>query len=154
MLKYVTMIAPLLLKRGTANPVKTLTGYMGAFFLMGISAVFFLAALFTWIASNYGLDVAFLAIALILMVVAIGLTVMARLSQSAAAKESESRNAQIKAILAAREDPLADHIPEELLTHPMSQKILAQVEEKPFIAGMTAIGLGVMLSRQIFEASD
>ncbi|MEM7729274.1 MAG: hypothetical protein AAF311_08365 [Pseudomonadota bacterium] len=154
MLRYATIIAPLLMRKGTPNPVRVLTGYMGALFLTVIAGVFFLAALFTWIATNYGLDVAFLCIALILTAGAIGLTIMARVSQTVALKKAEDRHARIKGMLAAKEDPLSEHIPEEVLTHPISQKILAQVEDRPFVAGATAVGLGIMLSRQLLDATD
>jgi len=142
------------MKSGTPNPVRVMTGYMGAFLLTAIAVIFFLAALFTWIATNYGLDVAFLVIALILTAGAIGLTIMARVSRTIDLKASADRQERIKAMLASRDDPLADHIPEELLTHPLSQKILAQVEDKPFMAGATAIGLGIMISRTLFDASE
>jgi hypothetical protein len=140
------------MRKGTPNPIRVLTGYMGALFLTIIAGVFFLAALFTWIATTYGLDVAFLTIALILTAGAIGLTIMARVSQTVALKKVEDRHARIKGMLAAKDDPLSDHIPDEVLTHPISQKILAQVEERPFAAGATAVGLGMMLSRQLMDA--
>ncbi|WP_298916000.1 hypothetical protein [uncultured Algimonas sp.] len=154
MLRYATFIAPLLMRKGTPNPVRVLTGYMGALFLSIFAGIFFLAALFTWIATTYGLDVAFLVIALILSVGAIGLTIMARVSQTIALKKAKDRHARIKGMLAAKEDPLSEHIPEEILTHPISQKILAQVEDKPFVAGATALGLGIMLSRQLLGEGD
>lgn len=152
MLRYVTMIAPLLMRKGTPNPVRVLTGYMGAFFLTGFAAIFLLAALFTWITNNYGLDVAFLSLGLILMFGAIGLTIMARISQTIALKKIDDRHARIKGMLAAKDDPLAAHVPDEVLTHPISQKILAQVEDKPLVASVTAVGLGVILSQQLMDA--
>lgn len=151
MLRYATIIAPLLMRKGTPNPVRVLTGYMGALFLTVIAVIFFLAALFTWIAVNFGLDVAFLAIALILSAGAIALTIMARVSQTIALKKSADRHARIKGMLAAKEDPLSEHIPDEILTHPLSQKILAQVEERPWVAGATAMGLGMMIARQLID---
>lgn len=142
------------MRKGTPNPVRVLTGYMGALFLTVFAAIFFLAALFTWIATTYGLDVAFLTIALILTVGAIGLTIMARVSQTVKLKTEADRQARIKAMLNAKQDPLSEHIPEEILTHPLSQKILAQVEDKPWMATTTALGIGVMLSRQLLDATD
>ena len=151
MLKYATLIAPLLMRKGTPNPVRVLTGYMGAFFLTGLAAIFFLAALFTWIATTYGLDVAFLTIALILTIGAIGLTIMARVSQTVKLKQASDRHERINAMLAAKNDPLSNHIPNELLHHPVSQKILAQVEDKPWMASAAAVGVGMMLSRSILD---
>lgn len=154
MLKYVTLIAPLLLKHATSSPVKTLSGYMGAVLLLGLAAIFFLAALFTWTASHYGLDVAFLVTALILMIAAIGLIVMARRTKAKTIKDTEERYAQIKGMLAAKDDPLGQHVPDDILSHPAVQKILAEIEEKPFLASAAAIGLGLVISRQIFDGSD
>ncbi|MGB6231697.1 MAG: hypothetical protein WBF53_16390 [Litorimonas sp.] len=154
MLRYATIIAPLLMRKGTPNPVRVLTGYMGALFLTIFAAIFFLAALFTWIATTFGLDVAFLTIALILTAGAIGLTIMARVSQTVKLKSEKDRQARIKAMLAAKNDPLSEHIPEEVLTHPLSQKVLAQVEDHPWMATTTAVGLGVMLSRQLLDAAE
>ena len=151
MLKYVSIIAPLLMKRNTPNPVRVLTGYMGAFFLAGIASVFFLAALFTWLTKVYGLDVAFLAVALFLTIGAIGLTIMARVSQTVKLKTEEDRHARIAAMLAAKDDPLSNHIPNEVLHHPLSQKILAQVEDKPWMASAAAVGVGMMLSGQLID---
>ncbi|MGB3457616.1 MAG: phage holin family protein [Litorimonas sp.] len=152
MLRYATIVAPLLMRKGTPNPVRVLTGYVGALFLTLLAGIFLLAALFTWIATTYGLDVAFLTIAVILAVGAIGLTIMARVSQTIALKKTADRHARIKGMLAAKDDPLSEHIPDEVLTHPLSQKILAQVEDRPFMAGATAVGLGMMLSRQLLDA--
>lgn len=154
MLRYATIIAPLLMRKGTPNPVRVLTGYMGALFLTIFAVIFFLAALFTWIATTYGLDVAFLTIALILTAGAIGLTIMARVSQTIKLKTQKDREARIQAMLNAKDDPLYDHIPDELLRHPLSQKILAQVEDKPWMATTTAVGLGVMLSNQLLNATE
>lgn len=154
MLRYVSLIAPLLLRKGTPNPVRVLTGYMGAFFLTALAAVFLLCALFTWITKTYGLDVAFLAVGLLLAIGAIGLTIMARVSQTVALKKKSDRDARIKGMLAAKEDPLSGHIPDDVLSHPLSQKILAQVEDRPLAAGATAVGVGVLLSQQILKSSD
>lgn len=149
MLKYASLLAPLLMRNGTPNPVRVFTGYVGAMFLSVFAAIFFLAALFVWIATNYGLDVAFLTVALILTVGAIGLTIMARVSQTVKLKTEADRHERIQAMLAAKSDPLADHIPDEWLTHPASQKILAQIEDKPFVAAAAAAGLGLALSSKI-----
>lgn len=151
MFKYVTLLAPLLMRDGTPNPVRVLTGYFGALVLTVLAGVFFLAALFTWIATTYGLDVAFLVIAAILTVGAIGLTLMARRSQTIKLKTEADRHARIQAMLAAKDDPLANHIPNDLLHHPLAQKVLAQVEDKPWMASATAVGVGMMLSRTLLD---
>ena len=151
MMSYLSLLAPLLMRKGTPNPVRVMTGYMGALVLSVFAGIFFLAALFTWIATTFGLDVAFLTLALILTAGAIGLTIMARRSKTIDLKLEEDRKERIAAMLAAKEDPLSDHIPDDVLYHPVSQKILAQVEDKPLVAGATALGLGVMLSRQLLQ---
>ncbi len=154
MLRYATIIAPLLMRKGTPNPVRVLTGYMGALFMTLFAGVFFLAALFTWIATSFGLDVAFLTIALILTLGAIALTIMARVSKTIELKKVEDRHLRIKTMLASKEDPLSDHIPEDVLMHPFTQKVLAQVEDKPWIASATALGLGMMLSHQFLDSVE
>lgn len=154
MLKYVSILAPLILRKGSPNPVKTLTNYMGAILLGILAGLFFLAALFTWVATNYGLDLAFLTVGLSFMVLAIVLLTMAKISQARTLKLQSEREARIKGLLATRDDPLADHIPDELLAHPVSQKVLAQIEDKPLVASAAALGVGVLLSHQLMDATD
>lgn len=154
MLKYATTIAPLLLRLGAPKPARALRNYVGEVFLIGLASVFFLAALFTWTASTYGLDIAFLTMAFILTVFAIGLKIKARVSKRTAFKAVQDRDAKIKGVLAAKEDPLADYIPEDLLAHPVVQKILAQIEDKPFLSVLVAIVLGIVLSHQLLDPED
>ena len=151
MLRYASFIAPLLMRKGTPNPIRVMTGYMGALFLTVFAGIFLLAALFTWIATTFGLDIAFLTIAIILAVGAIGLTIMARRSRTIDLKTEHDRRERIHAMLAAKNDPLSEHIPNEVLEHPLSQKILAQVEDKPWVASAAAVGVGMMLSRGLLD---
>lgn len=152
MLRYVSLIAPLLMRRGTSNPVKAMTGYVGALFLSVFAGIFFLATIFTWVSEQYGLDVAFLTIALIFTAGAVSLTVMARVPRNVELKKLADREAEIKGLLAAGQDPLSGHIPDELLTHPVSQQILAQIEDRPWTASAAAMGLGLLISRQLVDA--
>ena len=131
-----------------------MTGYAAALIFAVFAGIFFLAALFTWIAIDYGLDLAFLAVAAILLVIAIAFAISAQISKQKALREAEQQREQIQGLLAAKADPLAEHIPEELLTHPVSQKILGQIEESPIAASATALGLGVLLSHQLLDAVD
>lgn len=144
MLRFATVILPMLLRLGTPNPVKAVGGYIGVFLLSGLAAIFFLAALFTWVARNYGLDVAFLTIALILTLFAVGLTVKSR-----AAKRDTSKATLNQGSPDITEDPLAAYIPDDLLADPTVQKILEQIKDKPFIASLIALFIGIVLSTQL-----
>ena len=131
-----------------------MSGYAAAMMMALLASLFFLAALFTWIATNYGLDLAFLAVAAILTVAAIAFFVVAEIARAKAQKRAEAQQARIKGYLAAKDDPIADYIPEELLAHPVSRKILSQIDENPIIASATALGVGVLLSQQLMDATD
>lgn len=154
MLKYATTIAPLLLKLGAQRPAKALRNYVGGVLLSGLIVMFFLAAFFTWVASTYGLDIAFLTIALILCVLAIGLKIKERVSERTALKAAKDRDSQIKGMLAAKEDPLAEYISDDILAHPAVQKVLGQIEDKPVLSMLVALVLGIILSQQFLDDAE
>lgn len=146
MLRLATLILPMLLRLGTPNPVKAAGGYIGVFLLSGLAAIFFLAALFTWVGRNYGLDIAFLTIALIMTLFAAGLTVKSR------AAKRDARKPKLKGekdLSDSTEDPLAAYIPDDLLADPNVQKLLDQIKDKPFIASIIALIIGIVLSTQL-----
>ena len=151
MLKLATLVAPMVLGNKSANPVKLLTGFALAAILGVLAAIFLLAAGFTWIAANLGLDVAFLTLALTLAIFAGCFALMAKREADFAEAQEEARLQRIHAMLARTDDPLTEHIPNNILEHPLSQKILAQVEEKPWMASAAAVGVGMMLSGSVMD---
>lgn len=149
MLRFVTVILPMLLRLGTPNPVKAVGGYISVVLLSVLAAIFFLAALFTWVARHYGLDVAFLTIAIILTLFAVGLTVKSRSAKRNARRANFNQSSSD-----ITEDPLAAYISDDLLADPIVQKLLDQIKEKPFIASLIALIIGVVLSSQIPNRDD
>jgi predicted ferric reductase len=155
MLKYATFIVPMLLRLGnTSSSAKDVRGQIGVLALMSVALTFFLAAVFTWVAKTYSLDIAFLVIALILTAAAIVLTLKGRIAKASSLKETINRDAKIKGVLAAKADPLSEYIPDEILTHPVVQKALAQIEDKPFLSALVAIVLGMIVSNQLLDKTE
>lgn len=155
MLKYATIIVPMLLKLGNStSAVKNARSQVGVFALTIVAILFFLAALFTWVAKTYSLDIAFLVIGLIMAAFALGLTVKNRLARAAALKAAINRDSELKGVLAAKADPLSEYIPDDVLTHPVAQKILAQIEDRPFLSALMAVILGIILSSQFLDTSE
>lgn len=155
MLKYATVIVPMLMKLGhTTNSPKVIRDQISVLLLMSVATVFFLAALFTWVTKTYSLDIAFLVIALILTTLAIGLTIKTRIAKASSLKAKIERDAKLKGALSAKTDPLAEYIPDEVLTHPVVQKILVQIEDKPFLCALVAVVLGIILSNQLRDNSE
>ena len=155
MLKYATFIVPMLLRLGnTSSSAKDVRGQIGVLALMSVAVTFFLAAVFTWVAKTYSLDIAFLVIALILTAAAIVLTLKGRIAKASSLKDTIDRDAKLKGVLAAKADPLSEYIPDEILTHPVVQKVLAQIEDKPFLAALVAIVLGMIVSNQLLDKTE
>lgn len=155
MLKFATTIIPMLLKLGhSTNSSRIVRDQIGALILMSVAITFFLAALFTWVAKTYGFDIAFLVIGLIMAAFAIGLTIKSRIAKASAAKARTEQDAKLKGVLAAKADPLSEYIPDDLLTHPVVQKLLAQIEDRPFLAALIAVVLGIVLSNQFLDTSE
>lgn len=155
MLKYATIIVPMLLKLGNStSAAKNARSQVGVFALTIVAILFFLAALFTWVAKTYSLDIAFLVIGLIMAAFALGLTVKNRLARAAALRAATNRDSELKGVLAAKADPLSDYIPDDVLTHPVAQKILAQIEDRPFLSALMAVILGIILSSQFLDTSE
>lgn len=151
MLKLATLVAPMVLGNKSADPVKLLGGFALAAILGALAAIFLLAAGFAWIATNIGVDVAFLTIALLLAIFAGCFALMAKREADFAKAQEEARSRRVQAMLAQIDDPLTEHIPNDVLEHPLSQKILAQVEDKPWVASAAAVGVGMMLSKGMLD---
>ncbi|GHA96654.1 hypothetical protein GCM10009069_19610 [Algimonas arctica] len=155
MLKYATFIVPMLLRLGnTSSSAKDVQSQIGVLALMSVAITFFLAAVFTWVAKTYSLDIAFLVIALILAAAAIVLSLKRRIAKASALQDTIDRDAKLKGVLAAKADPLSEYIPDEILTHPVVQKVLAQIEDRPFLAALVAVVLGMIVSNQLLDNSE
>jgi Na+/phosphate symporter len=151
MFKFVTFFLPLLMRLGTTNPAKTARGQIGVFLLSLFAAIFFLAAIFTWVTRNYGADVGFLTIGIILTLFAIGLAVRTRRAQQSPRK---ARLKSAKNSPASADDPLAAYISDDLLADPTVQKFLDQIKDKPFLATIVAFIIGLILSTQLPDSDD
>lgn len=151
MLRFITLFLPLLIRLGAAKPAKTARGQIGVFLLSLLAAIFFLAAIFTWVAQNYGLDLAFVTIAIIFTLFAVGMTIKMRRAEQTKAKAllNSAKDSSL-----GDEDPLAAYIPDDLLDDPTVQKFLDQIKDKPFLATIVAFIIGLILSTQLPDGDD
>ena len=91
---------------------------------------------------NFGADVAFLALGGVLILVAVTVKLAAALRRN---RIKSAREANIEG------DPLSDYIPESLKENPVLQKLLMQVSETPIAATVSAVTIGILISRELFE---
>jgi len=141
MIKYLSYVAPLILKAPKTNPVKKLTGMLFAYLLLGLSFCFFLIAIYIWMASSFGTDIAFASLGLVTFVTAIILLISMK----------DKRVVQKPLPTRIKQDPLAKLIPDNIQSNPAIQKLLHQIGESPVTATATAVTIGVLLSKEIFE---
>jgi uncharacterized membrane protein YbhN (UPF0104 family) len=156
MFRLLTMFGPMILRsRAKRSPsLKAWSGYAFSSIAAGIGVLFLLAALFTWTYQAYGLDAAFLSIAVSLFLIAIAVAAWARLVDYRKQKKIEDQRPDSEDIPDLSDDPLAEYIPENILEHPASRRILARVNEQPLTSSAAAVGLGVVLSRQILNDTE
>jgi hypothetical protein len=136
---------------GAASQAKTARGQIGVFLLSLFAAIFFLAAIFTWVARNYGLDLAFVTIAIIFTLFAVGLAFRTRRAQHIK-RDALLKSAKDSSV--GDEDPLLAYIPDDLLADPTVQKFLDQIKDKPFLATIVAFIIGIILSTQLPDGDD
>jgi len=68
-----------------------------------------------------------------------------------AAMTRDRKKRVVKIDTAAANDPMAKYIPDTIKVNPTVQKLLHQVSESPITATATAVTIGVLLSKEIFE---
>lgn len=141
MIKYLSYAAPLILKSSKTNPVKKLTGLFIAYLLIALSFVFCLIAAFIWVSKSYGADAAFATMGATTLLTAFIILAMTR----------DRKKRVVKIDTAAANDPMAKYIPDTIKANPTVQKLLHQVSESPITATATAVTIGVLLSKEIFE---
>lgn len=145
------MVAPLLLRSQSPSPARAVSAYAGSLLFGVLAALFLMAAAFVWTAKTYGVDVAFLIVGVVCAVVSGAFVWATRRSRLRKQAAQQQRKAEIIAMLESKDDPVMDQIPEEWLNHPAGQTILAQIDDKPWIATLSAVGLGMALSTQLFD---
>lgn len=141
MIKYLTYIAPLILKAPRRNPVKQLAGLLLSYSLIGIAIIFLFIAGFIHISKLYGTEVAFAATGITMLLAgSILITLLSR---------PKSKHTPLPPKIA--NDPLAKYVPESIKENPTVQKLLYQIGESPVTATATAVTIGMLLSKELFE---
>ncbi|WP_409432262.1 hypothetical protein ACJ3XI_08565 [Litorimonas sp. RW-G-Af-16] len=141
MLKYAKYAVPLFMKAPQKNPVKRLVKYALAYLLIALSGIFFFVAAFIWLAKTYGTETAFAATGGAMFLIALLIILFSR--------EPSAKAVSIPASLA--NDPLAQYIPDNIKDNPTVQKLLYQIADSPVTATATAVTVGMLLSKEIFE---
>ncbi|RKQ69412.1 hypothetical protein DES40_2212 [Litorimonas taeanensis] len=144
MLKYVTLLAPYLLKVPHRNPAKRLAGFAFVYGLMALGAVFVFTGSFIWSVSHYGYEVSFIFAGLFLLGLSglfwIILNWPKRIKP--AAFENELNN-----------DPIGSLLPESAKQDPIVQSLLKQVNEYPLVSSLAGVTVGIILAKTFFEES-
>ena len=142
MLRYLTFIAPLLVKAPRKNPVGVLTGFfaMGVLVMLGSLAV--LIGLWYFIAGAAwgGVDLAWLAVGVLLLLGAL----FAYFAVRTPVKEPEPLPYDVKT------DPLSELLPDELTNDPVVAKVLKQINEHPMGAVAAAVAVGTLVGQEVF----
>lgn len=143
MMKYLTFIAPLLIKAPRKNPVQTLTGFAALGILVALGTVAVLIGFWYFLAGQFGVDVAWLSIGILMLLGALGVyyaVLTPRKTPAPAPRDIQT-------------DPLGEMIPQQLLDDPLVSKILKQIEQHPMGAMAAAVAAGTLVGHEVF-ASD
>lgn len=142
MLKYLTFIAPLLVKAPRKNPVGVLTGFFAMGLLVALGSLAVLIGLWYFLAGAPwgGVDVAWLAVGIILLLGAL----FAFLAVRTPVKDPEPLPYDVKT------DPIAELLPAELTNDPVIAKVLKQINEHPMGAVAAAVAVGTLVGQEVF----
>jgi len=140
LLKTALALAPFFLKGPTSRPGRKVAGLVLSLGLIGLSIVFLLLAGFIAIGTNFGWDVAFLALGLTTLTMALALYFSSR-GHKVKAEELEKD---------MRADPIARFIPDSLQDDPRLEALMAKIQEHPMGAAAAAAGVGFVLSSTLF----
>lgn len=141
MIKYASFLVPYLLKAPSKNPVKQLAGLLLAYVLVAVAMIFLFIAGFIWTSKAFGTEMAFASVGAGLLLSGIMLIFWL------------NRPKKVATPLPPRlaQDPLAQYVPESVRSNPTIQKLLYQIGESPVTATATAVTVGVLLSKELFE---
>ena len=141
MLKYLTFIAPILLKAPRKNPVQVLVLFtvMGLLLALGGTAVLIGIWQFVFFLFPEGY--------LAWTVVGILLLVMAGLIYHFLLKQPEKEPAELSHALAT--DPLTELLPDQLTQDPTIAKLLKQISAHPFGSIATAVIAGTLVGQEL-----
>jgi len=141
MIKYASYLLPYLLKAPRRNPVKQLAGLLLAYALVAIAMIFLFIAVFVWTSKTYGTEMAFAGVGAALLLSGVAMLFWI------------NRPKEVATPLPPRlaQDPLAQYVPDSMRSNPTIQKLLYQIGESPITATATAVTVGMLLSKEIFE---
>jgi len=132
-------LLPIFLKARARRPGKRLAGVIFSIGFMALSGIFLIAAGFVWIMKNFGAEFGFLAVGLILFVIA---NIIYFASRGPRVKPSD-----VEAQLAG--DPLSQYIPAELQNDPRVLALKEKITEHPMGSTAAAVSLGFIISTHI-----
>ncbi len=141
MIKYAKYVVPYFMKAPRRNPVRNLAGFALAYLFLAIAFLFFFVAAFIWLTKEFGSEIAFAATGGALVIAGSALLLSLRRTTTVSTPMPTSLS----------HDPLAQYVPESVRENPTMQKLLHQVGESPVTATATAVTLGMLLSRELFE---
>jgi len=98
-------------------------------------------AVFIWVSKTYGADAAFAVMGLSTFATALILLAVLK----------DKKKTVVRLDTATGNDPMAKYIPDTVKTNPTVQKLMHQVGESPITATATAVTIGMLLSRELFE---
>lgn len=146
MLKILTFIVPFILKGATSRtPGKSLAGQSAIYGLIFFGSLSLLFAIFTWLLTTHSIEVAFLGVGIVLLLGALVIKFEQWRNRPQPTSEANSLPPNIE------NDALAAHIPDSLKDDPLLKKILVEISDKPLAATVTALTLGMLLSREYFD---
>ena len=144
MMKYLTFIAPLLVKAPRKNPAAVLSGFAAMGLLVALGSLALIIGIWYVIALRIGVDVAWLAVGAIMLV---GAFILFQ-SLKVPVKQREPVAYDIKT------DPIGELIPDELLKDPIIAKVLGQINEHPMGSMAAATALGTLVGQELFKTEQ
>ena len=141
MLKYLTLIAPLLVKAPRKNPVQVLTGFMAFGTLIALGSLAVLIGIWTVISLRFNApDIAWLTVGALMLLGAL----FVFMGLKSPVKEPERVPVDIKT------DPLGELLPDELLKDPIVAKVLQGIDEYPMGSVAAAAAAGAVIGKEVF----
>lgn len=147
MLKYLTLIAPLLVKAPRKNPVQVLVGFAAMALLVAMGTLAVLIGLWFFLAraSWGGPDIAWTIIGLLMLLGALAVYFMVK----APVKEpTDHLPYDIKT------DPIGELLPNEILKDPNVATVLKQIDRHPMGAVAAAIAVGTLIGREFLPTAS
>ena len=165
MLKFLTLVAPYILKGRKSGPATKVAGRSLVYMLIGLATIFLLSALFVLTLQEVSLEAAFAIVGVALLFLALTVHLLMSLKTKTNSKGralSNSRGNNEKYLAGPelpkgnlpetmQNDLLANYIPDGLKDDPVIGKLLKEIGENPITSTAVAVTLGMLISRDLFK---